>query len=517
MASEEYDYVVVGGGTAGAAVAARLSEDPGVTVALVEAGPSDAANDTILQLNKWMTLLESGSDWDYLVEPQASGNSFLRHSRGRVLGGCSSHSSGIAFWAPAEDLNDWAIDFGCAGWDAKRTERLFQRIETNSEPGEHHGADGPVPIRQLAPEDPCGVAVLNACEHAGIPRTQFNDGTTVVSGANFVQINCLEDGVRASSSVSYLHPIIDTRPNLTVLCGLRAKSLLFDGAQRCVGVDVLDADVIHTRRILAAREVVLSAGAIESPKLLMLSGIGPADHLMSVGIPVRLHSPGVGSNLQDHPEAVVQWVAKRPMVTESPQWREVVIFAATDDGLDRPDIMLRYSSVPLDAHTVRYGFPTTENGFTLAPSVTRPRSRGTVRLRSIDFRDKPRVDPRYFTDPYDLRVITQGIRLARHIASKRAMSDWAGDELAPGLAVQTDDDIAEYIQRTHGTAYHLAGSVRMGSPDDDMAPLDPELRVKGVSGLRVADASIMPELVTVDPEITTMMIGEKCADLINSS
>lgn len=516
MTTEEYDYVVVGGGSAGAAIAARLSEDPAVNVALVEAGPSDAGDDTIRQLNRWMRLLESGSEWDYLIEPQENGNSFLRHPRARVLGGCSSHSSGIAFWAPAEDLDEWANTFGCIGWDAKSIEPLFQRLETNSEPGEHHGADGPVRIRRLEPKDPCGVAVLDACEQAGIPRVRFNDGKTVVSGANFVQVNSTEDGIRASSAVSYLHPVIDIRPNLTVLCGLRAKNLVLDDTQRCVGVDVLDEDVIHIRRILAGREVVLCAGAIESPKLLMLSGIGPADHLAAVGVPVRLDSPGVGSHLQDHPEGVIQWAAKRPMVTDSPQWREIGIFAAMDGGLDRPDLMLHYGSVPFDVHTARYGFPTTSNGFYLAPSVTHPRSRGSVRLRSIDFRDKPRVDPRYFTDPYDVRAMTYGLKLARQIASQPAMADWAGQELFPGPGVESDEEIADYIRRTHGTAHHPAGTVRMGAPDDDMSPLDHELRVKGVTGLRVADASVMPELVTVDPEITTMMIGEKCAELIRS-
>jgi choline oxidase len=518
-AREEYDYVVVGGGSAGAAVAARLSEDPDVTVALIEAGPSDVGDDAVLRVDRWMALLESGYDWDYQVEPQTQGNSFMRHARARVLGGCSSHNSCIAFWAPREDLDEWATKFGATGWESVQTYPLFQRLENNADEGDHHGKDGPVRLRTIPPHDPCGVALLDACEQTGIPRVRFNSGESVVNGANFFQINVREDGIRASSSVSYLHPIIGVRPNFALHTGLRAKQLVLDesgGECRCVGVDVLDTDLIHTRRFHARREVVVSTGAIDSPKLLMLSGIGPADHLRECGIDVVVCSPGVGEHLQDHPEAVIGWEARRPMVTESTQWWEIGIFTATEAGLDRPDLMFHYGSVPFDMHTVRQGYPTAENSFCLTPNVTHARSRGTVRLRSIDFRDKPRVDPRYFTDPYDVKVMVAGIRLARRIVGQPAMADWAGRELYPGPEVQTDEAIADYLRRTHNTVYHPAGTVRMGAVDDDLSPLDPSLRVKGVAGLRVADASVMPELTTVNPNITTMMIGERCADLIKA-
>lgn len=514
MSEERFDYVVVGGGSGGAAAAARLSEDPAVRVALIEAGPSDVGDDAILSATRWMELLESGYDWDYPVEPQEAGNSFMRHARAKVLGGCSSHNSCIAFWAPREDFADW-VDQGATGWDAEETYPFYRKLENNSSPADHHGHDGPVTIRDLPPDDPCGVAVLDACEQAGIPRVRFNDNETVRNGANFFQVNIRPDGVRSSSSVSYLHPVLE-RENLHILTGLRAKKVLLDGQSRATGVEVLDSDLTHSKTISADREVILSAGAIDNPKLLMLSGIGPADHLRDVGVPVVVDSPGVGSHLQDHPEGVIQWEAKQPMITESVQWWEIGIFTMTEDGLDRPDLMFHYGSVPFDMHTLRQGYPTTENGFCLTPNVTHARSRGTVRLRTVDFRDKPRVDPRYFTDPHDISVMTAGIRKAREIVGQPAMAEWAGRELYPGPGVQTDEQIADYLRATHNTVYHPAGTVRMGAADDPDSPLTPDLRVKGIDGLRVADGSAMPELTTVNPNITTMMIGERCAAMIKN-
>ncbi|WP_370942750.1 GMC family oxidoreductase [Amycolatopsis sp. cg5] len=509
--TDEYDYIVVGGGTAGSVVAARLTEDPSVTVCLLEAGPSDVDDDAVLSLTKWMALLESGYDWDYLVEPQESGNSFLRHARARVLGGCSSHNSCIAFWAPAEDLDEWA-SLGLPGWSASDVFPLYKRLETNDGPGDHHGRSGPVTIRSVKPHDPTGVALLEACAQAGIPTTEFNSGKTVTHGANWFQINAREDGTRSSASVSYLHPALD-RPNLDVRTGARVRRLLFDG-KRCTGAEYLADDLIHGVPLRARREVILSSGAIDTPKLLMLSGIGPASHLREVGVDVLVDSPGVGSNLQDHPEGVIQWDAKRPMVTESTQWWEIGIFTTTEDGLDRPDLMFHYGSVPFDMNTLRHGYPTTENGFCLTPNVTRSRSTGTVRLRSRDYRDKPRVDPRYFSDPHDMRVMTYGIRLARKIASQPALAEWAGAELAPGPGARSDDEIADYLRKTHNTVYHPSCTAKMGGDDDPMAVLDARLRVRGVDGLRVADGSAMPFLVAVNPCITTMAIGEKCADLL---
>ncbi|MEE4021967.1 GMC oxidoreductase [Gordonia sp. PKS22-38] len=515
---QAYDYLIVGGGSAGAAVAARLSEDADVSVCLLEAGPSDVGDDAILQLDRWMELLESGYDWDYPIEPQENGNDFMRHARAKVLGGCSSHNSCIAFWAPREDLDDWENEFGCTGWGSDSVYRLYPQIETNDAPGDHHGRSGPVHLMTVPPDDPCGVAVLDACEAVGIPRAEFNSGTTVINGANFFQINRRPDGVRSSSSVSYLHPILD-RPNLTVRTGAWVKRIVIehsDGAPRAVGVELTDNAFGRTVTLRADREVIISAGAIDTPKLLMLSGIGPTVHLREHGLDVVVDAPGVGANLQDHPEGVIGFETTRPMTRESTQWWEAGIFTTTVDGLDRPDLMMHYGSVPFDMHTLRQGYPTSENTFCLTPNVTHARSRGTIRLRSRDFRDKPRVDPRYFTDPdgHDMRVMIAGIRKAREIAAAAPLADWVARELYPGPDTTSDDELADYIRRTHNTVYHPVGTVRMGPADDPMSPLDPELRVKGVDGLRVADASVFPAHTTVNPNITVMLVGERCAELI---
>ncbi|WP_421014927.1 GMC family oxidoreductase [Glutamicibacter creatinolyticus] len=517
-AKTDFDYIIIGGGSAGAVVAARLSEDPEVSVALVEAGPDDRGIDEVLQLNRWMELLESGYDWDYPIEPQENGNSFMRHSRAKVMGGCSSHNSCIAFWAPREDLDEWESKFGATGWNSQMAYRLYKKLETNEDAGPeapHHGDSGPVKLMNVPAEDPCGVAILDACEQIGLPRRKFNNDETVINGANFFQINRREDGTRSSSSVSYIHPIRN-RKNFTLLTGLQARQLNFDAERNCTGVDVVEGAFGRTTTLNARREVIVSAGAIDSPKLLMLSGIGPAEHLSQVGVQVVVDAPGVGEHLQDHPEGVIQWEAKKPMVETSTQWWEIGIFAATEEGLDRPDLMMHYGSVPFDMHTLRQGYPSTENGFCLTPNVTHAKSRGTVRLRSRDFRDKPMVDPRYFTDPegHDRKVMTYGIRKAREIVAQSPMAEWAGQELYPGQDVQSDEEIFDYLRRTHNTVYHPAGTVRMGADDDVLSPLDAQLRVKGVKGLRVADASVMPELVTVNPNITVMMIGERCAEMI---
>ena len=306
------------------------------------------------------------------------------------------------------------------------------------------------------------------------------------------------------------------RPNLKVRTGCWVKRIVLDEDRRARGVEYMNPDLFTYSTVGARREVIVSCGSIDTPKVLMLSGIGPGEHLREFGVDVVVDSPGVGSNLDDHVEGIVMWEAAQPMVKRSTQWWEIGLFTMTEDGLDRPDLMMHYGSVPFDMNTVRWGYPSAESAFCLTPNVCRGRSRGSVRLRSPDFRDRMRVDPRYFTDPdgNDDRVMLYGVKLAREIGKQAALQGWAKRELAPGPDATTDDELIDYIHKTHNTVYHPSCTARMGAEGDADAVVDPRLRVKGVKGLRIADGSIMPFLPAINPCITTMMIGEKCADMV---
>jgi choline oxidase len=492
----EFDYVIVGGGTAGAVVAARLAEVEAGTICLLEAGPSDEGDPRVLELRNWPNLLGSELDFDYRIEPQARGNSAIRHSRGRVLGGCSSHNSAIAFRAPDVDLRTWER-LGATGWGPDGTrpysDRVFDRVHVETAP----------------PDNACTAAFVEAAQQAGFPLVAFNSGD-VREGVGWFQLT-KRGPLRQSSSVAYLHPLSTLPENLTMLTGVRVYRIILDAHGNAVGAETARG------RILARREVILCCGAFDSPKLLLLSGIGPADHLRQVGIPVRVDLPGVGEHLTDHPEGVVMWEAARPVPQVSTQFWEAGLFLRTDSALDWPDLMYHFGTVPFDVNTVPLGYPTAQNAFSLTPNVTRPRSQGVVRLRSADPAAPPRLNFRYFTDPegHDERVLLAGVKLARRIAAQPALRSWIKTELAPGPGVQNDAALSEYARRTANTVYHPAGSCRMGAADDAEAVVDPQLQVRGVGRLRVADASIFPAMIGVNPAMTCMMIGEKCAALIS--
>lgn len=497
MSVPTYDVVIVGGGTAGSVLARRLADRGDLRVVLLEAGPPDEGLDRVLQVGRWMELLEGDLDYDYTIEPQERGNGAIRHSRARVLGGCSSHNSCIAFRPPDRDLREWE-SLGAVGWGPDGFGPALDRVFAT------------VHIAEPAEVNPFHEAVLDACEQQGLPRVRFNQGR-FGAGAGRFQLN-VRDGVRQSSSVAYLHPLDQLPATLEVRTGVKVAEVVIESG-RAVGVRTTDGEVLR-----AEREVVLCAGAFDTPKLLQLSGIGPADHLRDVGIEVAVDLPAVGAHLLDHPEGVVNYELTAPLDGPVSQGWEVGIFAHVEDH-DHPDLMLHLGLMPFTMQTERAGFPTAEHGFALTPNVCRARSEGTVRLRSADPADAPAIDFRYFTDPdgYDERIMVAGLHLARDIAAQPALAPWVARELTPGQDLIDARAISEYLRTTANTVYHPAGTCRMGDPAAGTTVVDPQLRVLGVDGLRVADASVFPSMTSVNPGITCFAIGERAATLLGGS
>ncbi|MCI0465305.1 MAG: GMC family oxidoreductase N-terminal domain-containing protein, partial [Gemmataceae bacterium] len=493
----DYDYVVIGGGTAGAVVAARLAEERSLRVCLLEAGPADEGDARVLELRNWPNLLGSELDYDYRIEPQERGNGRIRHSRGRVLGGCSSHNSAIAFPAPAVDLRTWE-ELGAAGWGPEGTRPYFDRILAR------------VHLETAPPANACAAAFVEAAQQAGFPLVSFATGD-IREGVGWFRLN-KRGPIRQSSSVVWLHPLNQLPNNLTILTNTPTWRLVLDEQGHAVAAET-------ARGIIRARqEIILCCGAFDTPKLLLLSGIGPAQQLRPLGIPVRVDLPGVGAHLIDHPEGIVLWEAARPVPEVSTQFWEAGLFVRTDPALAWPDLMYHFGTVPFDLNTVPLGYPTAGRGsaFCLTPNVTRARSEGVIQLQSADPGVPPRIDFRYFTDPdgHDERVLLAGVKLARRLAEQPALRVWIKRELAPGPEVQDDAALSDYARRTANTVYHPAGTCRLGAADDPDAVVDPALRVRGVGRLRVADASIFPAMIGVNPCLTCMMIGEKCASLV---
>ena len=483
------DVVVIGGGTSGAVLARRLADDPELTVILVESGPSDEGRDDILALAHWLSLgADEAISVPYTIEPRPEANSSLVHTRGRVLGGCSSHNAAIALRAPDADLERWAAVAG-PGWGPDGTEPAWQRMLAT------------VGVGAAESRNPLAAAVVQAAGQIGLPLIE-SWGRKRPYGVGWLPLNA-RAGRRRSSSAAYLHPLSGLPQNLTVMTGTSAERVEFDGDGAAIGV------VTSRGRIGARREVVLSAGAFETPKLLMLSGIGPADELASHGVGIVVDLPGVGAHLLDHPETTLTWSATREVPDEGDQFWEVALFADTDWG----PVMAHVGTKPV----VPQGFPLPDHGLSITPNAALPRSEGTVRLRSGRASDPPMIDPAYLSCKDDLAALVQGVALARRIAAAPALAPWLGDEVAPGADCDSEDELERYIRATLGTVHHPAGTARMGDPRDEATVVDPQLRVRGVQGLRVADASIFPELPSVNPCLTCMMVGERGAEIISES
>ncbi|HSP38269.1 MAG TPA: GMC family oxidoreductase N-terminal domain-containing protein [Frankiaceae bacterium] len=505
-ARDTYDFVIVGGGTAGCVLAARLTEDPELQVCLIEGGPTDQGNDQVLLLKNWVSLLEGPLDYNYGTVEQPRGNSFIRHSRARVLGGCSSHNTMISFIPLPSDLDEWA-SLGADGWDAATFLPYAKRVQANVVP--------------VAEKDRNQVAVdfLTAANAAlGVPVLDDFNAQPFADGVGFFSLGYHpEDGRRSSSSVAYLHDVLGSRPNLTVEFETRVLQIEFDEQRRAVGVRVRRDDH-STSRVGAAREVVLCAGSVDTPRLLLLSGVGPAAQLAEFGIPLVADIPGVGEHLIDHPESVIMWEASRKLPPEHVMDFDAGLFVRRDPSLTSPDLMFHFGTVPWTLNTGRLGYLAPEHGISMTPNIPKPRTSGRLFLTSPDPDVHPALDFRYFVDDgYDEGVLVDGLKIARTVAATEPLARWIGREVAPGPDVVSDEDLSAYARSVAHTVYHPSGTCRMGSLSDPLVVVDPSLRVREVSGLRIVDGSIFPTMPTVNPVITTMMIGERAADLLKET
>ncbi|EST39318.1 oxidoreductase [Streptomycetaceae bacterium MP113-05] len=503
-----YDYVIVGGGTAGSVIASRLTEDPAVRVAVIEGGPSDIDRPEVLTLRRWLGLLGGELDYDYPTTEQPRGNSHIRHSRARVLGGCSSHNTLISFRPLPADWDEWE-QAGATGWNAAAMDPYFGKLKNN--------------VVAVDERDRNSIArdfVEAATAALDVPRVEGFNKKPFHEGAGFFDLSYHpEDNKRSSASVAYLHPHIESgdRPNLEILLETWAYRLELDG-DRVTGVHVRDA-AGEERLVGASREVLVCAGAVDTPRLLMHSGIGPAKDLAPLGIEVRHDLPGVGENLLDHPESVIVWETDGPIPENSAMDSDAGLFVRRDPESNGPDLMFHFYQIPFTDNPERLGYEKPEHGVSMTPNIPKPRSRGRLYLTSADPEAKPALDFRYFTDEadYDARTLVDGIRLAREVAESEPLAKWLKREVCPGPEVTSDAAISEYARRVAHTVYHPAGTCRMGAEGDALAVVDPELRVRGLRGLRVADASVFPTMPAVNPMIGVLMVGEKAADLVRSA
>ncbi|MDQ0582997.1 GMC family oxidoreductase [Streptomyces rishiriensis] len=498
-----YDYVVIGGGTAGSVIASRLTENPDTTVAVIEGGPSDVGRDDVLTLRRWMGLLGGELDYDYPTTEQPRGNSHIRHSRARVLGGCSSHNTLIAFKPLPSDFDEWEAA-GAEGWDAASMEAYYARLLNNI-----------VPVDEKDRNAIARDFVDAARQATGVPRIEGFNEKPFDDGVGFFDLAYHpETNKRSSASVAYLHPVMDERPNLTILLETWAYRLELDGA-RAEGVHVRtkDGEEILVR---ARREVVLCAGAVDSPRLLLHSGIGPKADLDALGIPVVLDLPGVGENLLDHPESVIVWETHGPLPENSAMDSDAGLFVRRDPGHPGPDLMFHFYQVPFTDNPERLGYERPPHGVSMTPNIPKPKSRGRLYLESADPSVKPALDFRYFTDEddHDGRTLVDGIRIAREIAKTEPLAGWLKREVAPGPDITGDEELSEYARKVAHTVYHPAGTCRMGAEDDELAVVDPRLRIRGLDGIRIADASVFPTMPAVNPMIGVLMVAEKAVDLI---
>lgn len=528
---ETYDYVIVGAGSAGCTLANRLSADPAIKVCLIEAGKKD--NSLMIRMPAGVgSLIKQPNDhnWGFYTEAQKHMNGRkLYWPRGKGWGGSSSINGMIYIRGHAGDYDQWA-QMGLQGWSFADVLPYFKRSEAH-EGGDSafHGGAGPLRVSESPMSSPIFRAFVQAGEQAGFKRTDDFNGAQQEGFGRYQRT--IHKGERWSASYGYLRPIEGVRPNLTVIStGLVTRVLIENG--RATGVEVVEGKGALTQVIHADREVVVCAGAVQSPQILMLSGIGNPEHLDRFGIKAKVNSPGVGQNLQDHLDVTVIHEMTQPVSAYSAQkgikklgvglqylfnqtgagadnFLQAGAFINSREGLSMPDIQLHLVNAIMMDHG---NHDPQKDGFTVHACQLRPESRGTICLASADPFAHPAIDPNYLAAEEDRRAMREAVKMVRDVCGQSALNALRGAEIMPGASVVTDDDIDSFIRRMGETIYHPVGTVAMGAGND--SPVDGQLRVRGVDGLRVVDASVIPTLVGGNTNAPTIMIAEKAADMM---
>jgi choline dehydrogenase len=528
MASEAFDYVIVGAGSAGCVLADRLTEDGRHTALLLEYGGSDRSIFVQMPSALSIPMGMAKYDWRYYTEPEPGlGGRRLHTPRGKVLGGSSSINGLVYVRGNPQDFQRWESE-GAAGWNYATVLPYFRRAEKRATGGDDYRGDrGPLQTRYGTLANPLHAAWLTAGRQAGYATTNDINGYQQ-EGFGRLDMTVGEDGRRCSAANAYLRPALH-RPNLAVKSAALVTRVLFDG-RRAVGVEYRRGQALHT--VQARREVIVSAGPINSPKLLKLSGVGPAAELHEHGIELVADRPGVGENLQDHLEFYFQVACTQPVTLYSSmglfaramigaRWLlrkdglgatnhfETGGFIRSRAGVPYPDIQFHFLplAVTYDGSSLAH-----EHGFQAHVGPMRSKSRGHVRLASADVRDKPKILFNYLSHPDDLEEFRAGLRLTREIFAQKACDPYRGREIQPGKDVQTDDEIDSFVRSKVESAYHPSCSCKMGRSSDPMAVVDPEGRVYGVEALRVIDSSVMPSITTGNLNAPTIMVAEKMAD-----
>lgn len=530
MQQDTYSHIIVGGGTAGCVLAARLSENAANEVLLLEAGGRDWHPYIHMPVG-FAKMTGGGLTWGYTTEPQVNaGNRRIPYAQGRVLGGGSSVNAEVFTRGVPADYDRWAGQEGCPGWSFSDVQPYFLRSEGNTAlADEWHGTDGPLGVSNIASPQPMTRAFVMACQQYGIPYTHDFNGATQ-AGAGYYQLNVV-DGRRCSAARGYLDPARD-RPNLTILTGAASQSLVFDG-NRARGVTYQ-----HRGRTLTAYaegEVIVTSGAIGSPKLMMLSGIGPADHLRSLGIEVRADAPQVGENLADHVNIdlvaelhrhesldkyrrphMAAWAGLQYALFRSgPVASNVVeggLFWTSEEGLSTPDLQFHFLAGAAAEAGVG-GVAPGRSGITLNCYGLRPKARGTVRLASADAGQPPRIDPNFMGHPDDLETTVRGLKISLDIFRQPALARHVRKVVLPDDTIQGDEALREFVRHHCRTSYHPVGTCRMGS--DAQSVVDTNLRVRGIESLRICDSSVFPSLIGSNTNAPTAMLAERAADLID--